>query len=519
MHAMNENYSRRKFLETTGKGMAALSLSPVLASGLNAPVSKKPNLVFIFSDQQSRDMLGCYGNQDIKTPNLDQFAGEGIRFEQCVSSQPVCTPFRGMLLTGQHPLSNGAYTNDVPLLANNGKYFGHVLSEAGYRTGYIGKWHLLGGNRDRPVPPGKMRYGFDGTFLTNNCHVDFRPGKCFFWNDRQEKEYFSEWEVFGQTRQALNFLDECRNDESFALFVSWHPPHDWGIHADTLIYRYDTIPELMELYDPQKIHLRPSVKDTPGVREAYRGYYATCSGVDKAFGWLMEKLKQKGFEDNTLVVFTSDHGDNLNSYEYKIPKNHPEDTSTRIPFLIRWPGSLRARQVSNLLLNPMDMMPTILGLMGLEVPETVQGRCLSGDIVHRRDGTAESVPLFFFSPSWRGVYTCEFTYGNGVVEHFTADASGNLSLKQVPLKVLYDRTNDPYQLDNLYGTPEAASLQRKMERLTLKWMEHYGDQGATPAEIAMAYGYPDGHFPEDTQEKGFRGRPVDVLREKLKTKS
>jgi arylsulfatase A-like enzyme len=509
---MKENYSRRKFLETTGMGIAALSLSPALASGKELLPKKKPNLVFVFSDQQSRDMVGCYGNEDIITPNLDKFASQGIRFDHCVSSQPVCTPFRGMLLTGQHPLSNGAYTNDVPLLANNGKYFGHVLTEAGYRTGYVGKWHLLGGDRDRPVPPGKMRYGFDGTFLTNNCHVDFRPGKCFFWNEKNEKEYFDEWEVFGQTRQALNFLDECKDDEPFALFVSWHPPHDWGIYTDELVYKYDTIPELSDLYDPQKIKLRPSVKDSPRVRQAYHGYYAMVSGVDQAFGQLMDKLKEKGFDDNTIVVYTSDHGDNLNSYDYKIAKNHPEDTSVRIPFLIRWPEFLPSKQVSNLILNPMDMMPTVLGLMGLDIPKTVQGQNLSEAMIKRRDDAVESAPMFFLSPSWRGVYTREVTYGNGVLDHFVADAEGRLSFQRVPVKVLYDRTTDPYQLNNLFDIPEAAVLQKRMEKLTRDWMEKFNDSGATPEEIAKAYGFTDGSFPEDTKDPQFKGRPVDVLK-------
>ncbi|MCK4837270.1 MAG: sulfatase-like hydrolase/transferase, partial [Desulfobulbaceae bacterium] len=92
--------------------------------------AKRPNLVFVFSDQQSQDMLGCYGNQDIKTPNLDQLAAQGLRFNHCISTSPVCTPFRGMLMSGQHPLYCGAMHNDVPLLANNGPYFGHVLRDA-----------------------------------------------------------------------------------------------------------------------------------------------------------------------------------------------------------------------------------------------------------------------------------------------------------------------------------------------------------------------------------------------------
>jgi arylsulfatase A-like enzyme len=508
---MNKHLSRRKFLETTGKGLAAMSLVPVIPSLQVEQKSRRPNLVFIFSDQQSRDMLGCYGNEDILTPNLDNFASEGIRFEHCVSSQPVCTPFRGMMLTGQHPLYNGAFQNDVPLLANNGKYFGHVLDAAGYRTGYIGKWHLRGGDRNRPIAKGNMRYGFNGTFLSNNCHVDYRPGHCYFWNDQDEKEFFDEWEVYGQTRQALKFLDECNDKEPFALFVSWHPPHDWGIYTDELVYKYDSIPELMDLYDPQKIRLRQSVKDSPRVRQAYHGYYAMSSGVDKAFGWLMDKLKQKGFDENTLVIYTSDHGDNLNSYDFKIAKNHPEDTSTRIPFLVRWPEKIRAGQVSNLLINPMDMMPSVLGLMGLDIPATIQGQNLSGAILKRRDDAIESIPLFFFNPSWRGVYTRDVTYGFGVLEHFILDTDGKLAFKEVPVRALYDRRQDPFQLINLYGTKSAAALQKEMEKLTREWMDRYSDRGASPAEIIKAYGYPDGSFPEDTQEAGFKGRPVDVV--------
>jgi arylsulfatase A-like enzyme len=165
----------------------------------------------------------------------------------------------------------------------------------------------------------------------------------------------------------------------------------------------------------------------------------------------------------------------------------------------------------------MDMMPTVLGLMGLDIPDTVQGQNLSDAMIRSRDDVVESAPLFFLSPSWRGVYTREATYGNGVLEHFTTDKDGELAFEQVPVKVLYDRTNDPYQLNNLYGTPEAAALQEKMEKLTRDWMEKFNDTGATPEEIKKAYSYTDGSFPEDTKEPGFKGRPVDVVK-RLKAK-
>jgi arylsulfatase A-like enzyme len=486
-------------------------------------IKKKPNLLFIFSDQHSRDMVGCYGNRDLLTINLDNFAGEGVKFENCISSSPLCTPFRGMLMSGQHSLYNGAVYNDVPLLANNGKYFGHVLQDAGYKMGYIGKWHLYGGERNRPIPPGKMRYGFDGTFLSDNCHVGFKPNECYYWNDKGEKVFFDEWEVFGQTNQALEFLDSYSADsgEPFALFISWHPPHDWGIHPESMVFQYDTIPELMNLYNPEKIHLRPNVEDNPAVRRAYQGYYGMISGVDTAFGWLIEKLRKKGLEDNTLVVFTSDHGDNLHSHNYTIAKEHPEDTSSRVPLLMRFPNRLPKNKSSRLLINPMDIMPTILGLLGLDIPRTVQGQNLSYPILKSNDDFVESVPLFFLNPAWRGVYTHRYTYAYGTVEQFTYSNDGKLALKNSPMRVLYDRANDPHQLKNLYGQRDAALLQNEMERLTKKWLKHFDDPGAELSfeDLNRLYSYNDGHFPEDTEEQGFRGRPIDIIKKNYKTKS
>ena len=503
---------RREFVKKAGTGATALSLQNILKGSELLSKKKKPNLVFVFTDQQSRDMVGCYGNQDIITPNLDRLAREGIRFNHCVSSQPVCTPFRGMMLSGQHPLCTGAYANDIPLLANNGKYFGHALKEAGYKTGYIGKWHLLGGNRDRPVPEGIMRYGFDDTFLTNNCHVDYRPGISFFWNENDEKEFFDVWEVYGQTNQALDFLDDCSSEEPFALFVSWHPPHDWGIDAESLLYKYDTMPELMSLYNPDKINLRPSVKDTPEIRHAYHGYYGMCSGVDKAFGMLLDKLEEKGLRDDTLIVYTSDHGDNLNSYDYFIAKDHPEDTSTRIPFIMSWPAKLPVNKVSDLLINPMDMMPTILGMMDIDIPESVQGQNLASAIRKGEDDKVDSVPLFFFAPSWKGVYTHDFTYGYGILRHFTHKSDGSVGFKEVPVRALYDRRKDPWQLNNLFDKREALPLRKEMEKLTKKWMERFEDPDVSHEELNKRYANADGSFPENTREPGFRGRPVDVLK-------
>ena len=181
--------NRREFLKKTAGGcLGAISLG-VMGEGLGAPTKKpdKPNFLFVFSDQQSSDMLGCYGNDQIITPNIDRLAKEGVRFNHCISSSPVCTPYRGMLLSGQHPLNVGAMVNDMQMLPGNGKYVAEVLRDAGYRTGYIGKWHLYDGKRNRPIPKGALRYGFDHEYRSNNCTLDFSAKNSFYWNDNGER--------------------------------------------------------------------------------------------------------------------------------------------------------------------------------------------------------------------------------------------------------------------------------------------------------------------------------------------
>lgn len=508
----NRGLSRRAFLGAASAA-GALGMLGMGARG-EGRMGRKPNLLFVFSDQQSWDMLGCMGNEDIKTPRLDAFAAQGTRFNHCVSSYPVCTPYRAMLLSGQHPLYNGAVSNDIPMIANNGPFLPEILRDAGYRMGYVGKWHLLGGDRDRPIPEGPMRYGFDGPFHTNNCHVNYTPGQCFYWSDAGEKVYFDEWEVYGQTRQALSFLDECRDDEPFALFVSWHPPHDVGWQPGTLVRNYGTIPELMAEYDPAALRLRPSVEDSPAVRRAYQGHYAMCTGVDNAFGWLMDKLEEKGLAEDTLVVFTSDHGDNLSSYGRTIPKNYPEDTSVRVPLLMRWPGRIPQDQASDLLVGAMDLMPSLLGLLGHEPPGKVQGSDLSKEIGEGSDGNEESKPLMFLMPSWRGIYTREHTYAEGEGPHWRFNDKGKYALGTQPVRALYDRSSDPHQLRNLHGEKSHAALQKALRAQTQQWLDRFEDPVLPPGELMRLVRGENNQPPMDAQAPGFSGRPIDKIRKR-----
>ena len=426
----------------------------------------------VLSDQHSYDMLGAYGNGRIITPNLDQFAKEGIRFNNAISNQPVCTPFRGMIMSGLQPLKNGAFVNDVPLLPNKSKLLAQILKEQGYQTAYIGKWHLLGGNRDRPVPKGELRYGFD-TLLTNNCHVDFRLGKAFFWNRKDEKEYFEDWEVYGQTQQALDYLDKIDPDKPFALIISWHPPHDWGKEVGEdgqLHYRYDTLDELMALYTRDSIRLRPGLEPTPDRRRMYHGHMAMISGVDKAFGLVMDKVKAIGAENNTLSIFSADHGDMLESFDAELPKQYPHDYSLHVPLLMKFPSKIKPGSQTDRLISTLDYMPTILSLLNIEAKIDFDGTDMSTALFEKDKNGREHVPIWNYernvssTRNWRGVVTNDFTFAMDNTHEFN------------PLvEVLFDRNKDPYQLNNLYDKPEYQKTKDSLTVLTFKWMQKFND--------------------------------------------
>jgi arylsulfatase A-like enzyme len=478
----------------------ALSGMFLLSSGQNR--ATKPNLVFIFSDQQTFDMLGCYGNKQIKTPNLDQFSKESLRFTHCFSNSPICTPFRGMLMSGQQSLYNGTFVNDKPLVPGYGKKFAEVLRDAGYNTAYVGKWHLQGGERNRPIPKGEMRYGFDELFATNNCHVDFRAGKCFYWNEEGQKVFFNKWEVYGQTDQALEYLDTRKNaDKPFALFVSWHPPHDWGKFKgeDSLMhYRYDAPDELMAMYNRDSIQTRPGIKNTPDRRRMVHGQMAMTTGVDIAFGQLMEKLRQINADKNTVVVFTSDHGDMLEFDDAVFPKQYPHDYSSHIPFMVRWPGKIGPGSTTGLLFSVLDMMPSILGLMGLDVPKECHGKNLSDAILAGNENAVDFIPVWLYEgKGFRGVITRDYTFStqNGATQ-------GSLH------SVLFDRKSDPYQLKNLFADPKMAPVKEKLWKLTQQWMAKYNDRFWEYDDFMKA-------ATQDQWNNPPYLRPVDVLKKNI----
>lgn len=507
--------TRRSFIKNTAL-VAATTAFLSLPGRLRASGRTRPNLVFFFTDQQSWDMVGCNGNRQVLTPRLDEFSRTAVNFDHCVSNCPVCSPARGMILTGLHPLYNGAINNDAQMLPGNQAGFGEILRREGYRTGYIGKWHLYGGNRDRPVPPGPHRHGFE-TFLSNNCTVDFSPEGSFYFDESGIKIPFHKWEAYGQTRQAINYLNAQSPRDPFALFLSLHPPHDQGIGPHDR--RYDTIPELKERYSRDSIKMRPNIRMPEQflrgfsgserekeeqrlmeqLKDDYYGYYSMISGCDDCFGQVLDALKSLGLEENTIVVFTSDHGDLHYSHGRPWPKSYPEDEAVRVPLLVRHPGFTPENKRTRLLFGTLDFMPTLLAMMGIDPPAYCHGNNLAHAIRSGDEDAVSSQPLFYFLPSWRGVYTHRYTYADNASMDPTAQEC----------RVLYDRETDPYQQVNLFDSSEHENIRRQMRLLSADWLKKFGDPNLSSDDLLRRLGQKSPVF--QNTEGTFGGRPIDLI--------
>ncbi len=420
--------------------------------GLAETQGRRPNLLFVFADQLRADAVGCAGNPDVRTPQLDALAAQGMYFTHAVANCPVCTPSRGTILTGRYPLAHGATSNDLPLGASE-RTFGHLLGEAGWRTGYIGKWHLDGIPRDRFTPPGPRRRGFEFWAAWNCSHAYFR-GRYFA--DAPEAVAIDGYEPDGQTDLALRFIRE-RRAEPWALFLSFGPPHN----------PYPQVPDAYkEMYDPERLTLRGNVVNAD--RRTVADYYAAITALDDNLGRLLRLLDELDLAQDTIVVYTSDHGDMLFSHGMK-EKQKPFEESIRVPLAVRYPRAVPAGRRSDALISTVDLLPTLLGLVEVPVPPNVQGTDLSAHLRGRPCTLPESAfllnPIPVDNPAdvgqgeWRGVRTARHTYAAGLAGPW----------------VLYDDVEDPLQQHNLVSDPEHADVRERLQATLADWLQRTGD--------------------------------------------
>lgn len=463
----------------------------------------RPNLLFLFADQWRRQAVGFMKEDDVITPNIDTFARKSRVYDHGLSCTPLCSPHRAALLTGRYPITTGVFTNckigsDVAL--REGEIgIGDVLKKEGYQTGYIGKWHLdvpeqnyeeepASGakNWDAYTPPGPKRHGFDYWYSYGTFDHHLEP---HYWKDTPEMVKIKEWSVKHETDKAIEYMKEHKNKEPFSLFVSWNPPHS----------PYDLLPDkYQKMYENKEITLRPNVTDGPftahtgeglgGTKEELvektKNYFAAITGIDENFGRLLSFLKEEGLEENTIVVLSADHGDLMGSHGM-MAKHVWYEESVGIPFIIRWPEKIQSGRDTKTMVNSVDVMPTLLGLMGLDIPDVVQGTDLSFSMKDEEGEVPEVAFLAGYpgrdvfleafrkvnqeptSKGWRVARTTRYSY----VVH-----TGYWPEDNQTVRYLYDNEEDPYQLKPLeISNPNEHPIASKLEKALKEWLEKVED--------------------------------------------
>jgi len=288
---------------------------------------------------------------ELQTTHFQRLAGEGSSFRDCISGYPLCSPYRAMLMSGRWPFQTGVVENAVQF-PDDEISLGVTFRNAGYRTGYIGKWHLSPGDeRGEFIPKGPARHGFEDWQVWSNTVHHFDA--FTFDPDSGEKIERQGYSASLMTDAAVNFIGAF-DAEPWMLVVSWGPPHPPFRAAPA---------ETKQLYDPELLELRPNLpaKVPPILRQRLQGYYAHISALDKELGRLLHKLDETRQAERTIVVYTSDHGTMMGSQGLS-GKRLPYDESCKVPFLIRYPGVIAPGWRSKLLLSSIDLFPSLCAL-------------------------------------------------------------------------------------------------------------------------------------------------------------
>ena len=434
---------------------ALLGSAPAILLSKSKP--KPPNIIWYMPDQWRGQALASMGDENAQTPHLDQLAKDGLQFRNTVANSPVCCPARALLLTGQYCHANGMTANDLRLNENSNTV-AKILSGAGYRTAFIGKWHLDGGPRMPGfIPPGPRRLGFEH-WAANECSHDHFHAQYF--RDDPKPIQMGKFEAEGWTDLAIQFLDENKNsDRPYFLMVAPGPPHD----------PYAAPPEYMKRFPPDKIRVRANYEEVergPG-RKELAAYYAACTAVDEQVGRLRKAVAQSRHAEDTAMFFFSDHGDMLGSHGLRL-KRKPYEESIRIPGIVHYPRLIKQGRVSEKLFSQIDIPATTLGLCGQEPPASFQGLNLTKTIAGKTEKTRKDAYFQIFGPyagdgtqaGWRGVRTDRYMYARYVDKPW----------------VLFDLEKDPYERNNLIGDESARNfLIPALEKRIANYMQATGD--------------------------------------------
>jgi arylsulfatase A-like enzyme len=424
--------------------------------------AEKPNILFIMSDQWRRQALGFLNEDPVITPNLDKFVKQAVFFKNSVTNRPICAPSRATIFTGQYPQTHGVIANSIRL-STKSVTLGDIVKKEGYETAYLGKLHLDG--KVEKFVPKERRHGFD-YWITSLHHEPFEQG-YYIQDSEKLKVIKNSWEPDWITDKALTYMDSIKG-KPFCMVLSYGPPHTGGgkcfedrkepgrrVDGEIKLgYGYAAPKKWEDLYpNPQKIKRRKNVKPVEKVQdeswEVLPGYYGAISSIDENFGRIIDYLKKNKIFDNTIIVFTADHGEMLGSHG-RMTKGIWFEEAVGIPCLISYKSKVKPAVISNPF-STVDMTPTILGLAGIETPDYMDGTnyapALKGDkqiLPDKAYCSFDQGTPTEKDRAWRAVYTDKFTYvlAKQMYKSFNIKEEGF---------VLYDKQKDPYQLKPIYN--------------------------------------------------------------------
>ncbi len=444
----------------------------LLGSNLYAQESK-PNILLISADEMVPMLLGAYGHPVVKTPHLDRLAQQGVRFDAAYANNPLCAPARAVMLTGMYSSNIRVYDNAAPL-ASDIPTINHYLVNHGYETVLSGKVHFVGPDQ---------RHGFQKRFIQSNYPADYRWVKS-----REEKiprdhykNYIASGVKIGKTNRsseldelahgkAIEYIHEKDGKQPFFLFVSYNFPHEpflppqkyWDMYKDAEIQ----LPEFPENWEDKlsimdKWLRRHSgtdvvdVTDPESIREVRRAYYALYTYIDDKVGELLSALKDKGLDKNTIVVFTSDHGDMIGE-KGMVQKRSFNEWSARVPLIVKYPDNKFAGTQQATPVSLVDIMPTMLDWTGIPNDQRLQHD--GSSLVPLMNGTPDDSRFALIENHSEGVYTTCFSVVKSGYKYnwFTGYGSQLINLKA-----------DPGEWNNLSGQREYAGLENELRQLIL----------------------------------------------------
>lgn len=457
----------------------------------NSVEGKKPNLIIIHTDEHNFRTLSCY--QDImseeqafvwgkgnnsKTPNIDKIAHQGAIATSYYASSPVCTPSRASLITGLYPQATGAPKNglhireDIPTFAT-------ILKDHGYATSYVGKWHLAG--EEKYAFGIKYKAGFeDNRYMMKGGHAPYfhiKDGKIKGINEKvaaklPKEEVIHLTDYF--TDKTLEILERDK-DKPFALMLSIPDPHT----PDYAKPPYNTMYEDMDIQAPKTmaseyVAIKPDWATGTGKNEAegkksfknqknaLKQYFGMVSHIDDSVGRILDFLDENNLTDNTIVIFTSDHGDMFFEH-HRRNKGVPYEASAKIPFVIRYPGTIPAGKVVNTAYTNVDFTPTILSLMNVDYTANFHGLDTSEDFTNnQKEVTSDRIIYFRKTGGW---------WVTAVSDRY------KLVIDKQEKPYLFDLEKDPDELINFYYDKDYQDIAKNMQTELFKQLEKYDEPG------------------------------------------